>query len=213
LGIGNFFEGYWVKIIKTSIMSEEKPFIDKEEEGTTDNNTGSDQPGSGTEENENSSTIMAEMEESPAKLSLEDELADHKDKYIRLYSDFENFKRRTSKERAELFRSAGQEVITALLPVLDDFERTMKAIENTKDTDTIKEGIYLVQQKLKTILAQKGLKEMDVKGKNFDADFHEAITNIPAPDESLKGKVVDEAEKGYFLNDKVIRYAKVVVGE
>lgn len=148
-----------------------------------------------------------------AKLSLEDELAEMKDKYLRLYSDFENFKRRTSKERVEFFKTAGQEIITAMLPVLDDFERATKAMDTAQDVAAVKEGVTLVHHKLKNILTQKGLKEMEAQGKDFDADFHEAITNIPAPSPELKGKVVDAVEKGYFLGDKVIRYAKVVVGE
>jgi molecular chaperone GrpE len=148
-----------------------------------------------------------------AKLSLEDELAEMKDKYLRLYSDFENFKRRTSKERVEFFKTAGQEIITAMLPVLDDFERATKSMDTAKDVSAVKEGVTLVHHKLKNILTQKGLKEMEAQGKDFDADFHEAITNIPAPSPELIGKVVDAVEKGYFLGDKVIRYAKVVVGE
>jgi molecular chaperone GrpE len=148
-----------------------------------------------------------------AKLSLEDELAEMKDKYLRLYSDFENFKRRTSKERVEFFKTAGQEIIAAMLPVLDDFERATKSMDTAKDVSAVKEGVTLVHHKLKNILTQKGLKEMEAQGKDFDADFHEAITNIPAPSPELKGKVVDAVEKGYFLGDKVIRYAKVVVGE
>jgi molecular chaperone GrpE len=161
---------------------------------------------------ENASTPEQETEVT-AKLSLEDELAEMKDKYLRLYSDFENFKRRTSKERVEFFKTAGQEIITAMLPVLDDFERATKSMDTAKDVSAVKEGVTLVHHKLKNILTQKGLKEMEAQGKDFDADFHEAITNIPAPSPELKGKVVDAVEKGYFLGDKVIRYAKVVVGE
>lgn len=161
---------------------------------------------------ESASTLVAETEVT-AKLSLEDELSEMKDKYLRLYSDFENFKRRTSKERVEFFKTAGQEIITAMLPVLDDFERATKAMDTAQDVAAVKEGVTLVHNKLKSILSQKGLKEMEAQGKDFDADFHEAITNIPAPSPELKGKVVDAVEKGYFLGDKVIRYAKVVVGE
>jgi len=161
---------------------------------------------------ENASAPISETE-ATAKLSLEDELAEMKDKYLRLYSDFENFKRRTSKERVEFFKTAGQEIITAMLPVLDDFERATKSMDTAKDVSAVKEGVTLVHHKLKNILTQKGLKEMEAQGKDFDADFHEAITNIPAPSPELKGKVVDAVEKGYFLGDKVIRYAKVVVGE
>ncbi len=140
------------------------------------------------------------------------ELTEVQDKYIRLYSEFENYKRRTTKERADLLRSANQETLVSLLPVLDDFERAMKSINAVEGNDAMKIGIELVYGKLKTTLTQKGLKEMETNGKEFDVEFHEGITNIPAPTEDLKGKVIDTLEKGYFLNEKVIRFAKVVVG-
>lgn len=184
-------------------MSEEKTTENTNEEMISEQDTLNDE-----------TSIPADLEtEVTAKLSLEDELAEMKDKYLRLYSDFENFKRRTSKERIDLYKTAGQEIITAMLPVLDDFERANKSMEKAKDIIAVKEGIALVHNKLKNILIQKGLKEMESEGKDFDADFHEAITKIPAPSPELKGKVVDAVEKGYFLGDKVIRYAKVVVGE
>ena len=135
------------------------------------------------------------------------------DKYLRLYADFENFKRRTSNERIELFKTANQEVLVSLLPVLDDFERALKSMQSATEVESIKAGIELVQSKLASTLQSKGLKAMDAQGKPFDPDFHEAITKIPAPTEELKDKVVDEVEKGYFLGEKVIRFAKVVVGE
>ncbi|WP_295768514.1 nucleotide exchange factor GrpE [uncultured Mucilaginibacter sp.] len=147
-----------------------------------------------------------------AEAKLKDDLAQANDKYLRLYAEFDNFKRRTTKERVELLQTAGKEVIVSLLPVLDDFERAIKATETATDVSAVKEGIALVQSKLKNILTQKGLKEMEAKGTTFDADIHEAITNIPAPTDDLKGKVVDELEKGYYLGDKVVRYAKVIVG-
>ena len=143
---------------------------------------------------------------------LRAEVAELNNKFLRLYAEFDNFKRRTSKERIELLQTAGKDVLTSLLPVLDDFERALKSMGTATDVNAVKEGIELVQSKLKNILTQKGLKEMESKGTTFDADFHEAITNIPAPSEDLKGKVIDEVEKGYYLNDKVIRFAKVVVG-
>jgi molecular chaperone GrpE len=141
------------------------------------------------------------------------ELTEVQDKYIRLYSEFENYKRRTTKERSDLLRSANQETLVSLLPVLDDFERAMKSINAVEDNDAMKTGIELVYGKLKTTLTQKGLKEMETNGKEFDVEFHEGITKIPAHTEDLKGKVIDTLEKGYFLNEKVIRFAKVVVGE
>ena len=148
---------------------------------------------------------------SSAEDKLRDELAQANDKYLRLYAEFDNFRRRTTKERVELLQSAGKEVIVSMLPVLDDFERALRAMETATDVIPIKEGVALVQNKLKHILTAKGLKEMTTKGLAFDPELHEAITNIPAGDE-MKGKVVDELEKGYFLNDKVARFAKVVVG-
>ncbi len=147
-----------------------------------------------------------------AEDKLKEELALANDKFLRLYAEFDNYKRRTSKERVELLQTAGKDVIVSLLPVLDDFERASRAIENAKDVASVKEGVSLVYNKLKNLLAQKGLKEMVSKGEVFDADIHEAVTNIPAPTDAMKGKIVDVLEEGYLLNDKVIRFAKVVVG-
>jgi molecular chaperone GrpE len=140
---------------------------------------------------------------------LKAELAATQEKYLRLYSEFENFKRRTTKERADLFKSANQEVMISMIPVLDDFERAMAAISAEAD----KKGIELIYNKFKNTLTQKGLKEMEAKGLAFDPDFHEAITKVPGMGEDMKDKVVDVLEKGYFLGDKVIRFAKVVIGE
>jgi len=163
--------------------------------------------------NEQQNTVTDEQTAPVAEADkLKEELAQANDKYLRLYAEFDNFKRRTTKERIEQNQTAGKEVIVALLPVLDDFDRALKAMGTTSDINAIKERVALVQHKLKNILSQKGLKEMESKGTTFDADLHEAITNIPAPSDDLKGKVVDELEKGYYLNDKVVRFAKVVVG-
>lgn len=147
-----------------------------------------------------------------AEEKLQQENAALNDKYLRLFAEFDNFKRRTQKERIELLQTAGKDVIVSLLSVLDDFDRANKAMENATDINSIREGINLVHQKLKNTLAQKGLKELESINTVFDTDHHEAITKIPAPNEDLKGKVIDELEKGYTLNDKVIRFAKVVVG-
>jgi molecular chaperone GrpE len=140
------------------------------------------------------------------------ELAELKDKYLRLAAEFDNYKRRTTKERADLFKSANQELMVALLPVLDDFERARNATA-TADADAVRESIDIIQTKLNKTLQQKGLTAMEAKGGAFDADLHEAITQIPAPSDDLKGKIVDEVEKGYYLGDKVIRHAKVVLGQ
>jgi molecular chaperone GrpE len=147
-----------------------------------------------------------------AEDKLKEELALANDKYLRLYAEFDNFRRRTQKERSELLQTAGKDVIVSLLPILDDFERAEKAMETSKDIDAVKQGVALVQSKLNNLLSQKGLKPMQSIGTEFDPDLHEAITNIPAPTDDLKGKVLDEMEKGYTLNDNVIRFAKVIVG-
>lgn len=146
-----------------------------------------------------------------AKIKVE--LASVQDKYLRLYSEFENYKRRTTKERADLFKSANQEVLLAMLPVMDDFERALEAMPSTDENQKIKEGIDLIYSKFKNTLVAKGVKEMEALGLAFDPDFHEAITKIPAQSEELKDKIVAILEKGYFLHDKVIRFAKVVIGE
>ena len=141
------------------------------------------------------------------------EVAELKDKLLRLYSEFENYKKRTFKERVELSKTAGVEMIIALLPLLDDFDRALKSIDNTTDINSLKDGVILIQSKFKNILSQKGLEEMTSTGTVFNTDLHDAITNATAPSEEMKGKVMDEVEKGYLLNGKVIRHAKVVVGQ
>jgi len=143
---------------------------------------------------------------------LQAELAETRDKFLRIYSEFDNYKKRTQRERLDLLKSASADVVIALLPVLDDFDRALKAIETNGTDSAVKSGVELIFNKLKGILEIRGLKRMVSIGEEFNVDHHEAITNIPAPDENLKGKVVDEAESGYFLNDKVIRHAKVIVG-
>ena len=144
---------------------------------------------------------------------LEQEVVKLNDKYLRLYSEFDNYRKRTLKERIELGKSAASDLITSLLPVLDDFERAMDAMENSENIENANiEGINLVYTKFKNILSLQGLELMKAKGEEFDTDFHEALTNIPAPTPDMKGKVVDVIQNGYLLNGKVIRYAKVVVG-
>ena len=156
--------------------------------------------------------LVGEFEEDSEVVKLRHEFGEMKDKYLRLYSEFDNFRRRTTKERVDLLKTANQELMGALLPVLDDLERARTAMKDAQDVEAIKEGVELVFNKIDTILQQKGLKPMQSIGENFNAELHEAITQIPAPDEKLKGKIVNEVEKGYFLNDKVIRFAKVIIG-
>jgi molecular chaperone GrpE len=140
------------------------------------------------------------------------ELAELKDKYLRLYADFENFRRRTAKEKMDMLAHANEGMLVALLPVVDDFERAMKSVETTDDLAAVKEGINLIYNKLNRTLESKGLKPMTAQGEPFNADLHESITQFPAPSDDQKGKVIDEIERGYYLNDKVIRFAKVIVG-
>ena len=145
---------------------------------------------------------------------LEKEVNELKDKQLRIFAEFENFKKRTAKERIDLFRNAGIEFFESMLTILDDFDRASKHHDSITDPDEIKKGINLIHTKLLGILKQKGLSVMNSSvGSKFDTDFHEAITQIPAPSKDMKGKVIDQTEKGYLLNDKVIRYAKVVVGK
>ncbi|MBD1421504.1 nucleotide exchange factor GrpE [Sphingobacterium chuzhouense] len=145
---------------------------------------------------------------------LQQELANANDKYTRLFAEFDNYKKRTSKERVDLIQSASKDVLAKLLPILDDFDRALAAMETAQDIESVKQGVDLVNQKFRKILANEGLKEMEnLIGEPFDAEYQEAITAIPAPSEELKNKVIDVVEKGYFLNDKVIRFAKVVIGQ
>ncbi|TSA27721.1 MAG: nucleotide exchange factor GrpE [Bacteroidetes bacterium] len=152
-------------------------------------------------------------EEPESAETADEKIAELNDRYLRLYSEFDNYRRRTLKEKIELSKTASADLITGLLPILDDFERAIRAFSETNGYDSsLKEGVILIYNKFLTILTQKGLEQMKTIGEPFDTDFHEAITNVPAPSPDLKGKVVDEVEKGYLLNGKVIRYAKVVVG-
>ena len=162
----------------------------------------------------NEAAAAVEIEDDEDELAkYKADLEKEKDKFLRLFAEFENYKRRTSKERVELFKTAGQEVMQAMLPVLDDFDRAMTEIQKAKDKN-LQKGVELISNKLRETLKAKGLKQMEVKtGDAFDADLHEAITQIPAPKDSLKGKIVDVIESGYQLGEKIIRYPKVVVGQ
>lgn len=146
-------------------------------------------------------------------VKLKGDLQEQKDKYLRLFAEFDNYKRRTAKERVELIQTAGKEVITSLLDVLDDSERAEKQIQSATDINQIKEGVLLVFNKLRTTLQNRGLKAMQSINTDFDVEKHEAITEIPVPSPEQKGKVVDEVTKGYYLNDKLIRFAQVIVGK
>ena len=162
---------------------------------------------------ENNPQVNENQDIDEVKSTSEELIQLEKDKYLRLFAEFENYKKRTSKERIELFKTASQELMTSLLPIMDDFDRGLTEIKKVKDKELLK-GMQLINDKFKNTLTQKGLTEIEVnKGDVFDAEIHEAITQIPAPSDKLKGKVIDAVEKGYKLGDKIIRYPKVVIGQ
>lgn len=157
-----------------------------------------------------------EAGDTPLEVQLEKVKAEHaalKDKYLRLFAEFDNYKKRTVKERLELMKTASSDTMQVLLPVLDDFDRAKKNADDENTQEVFSEGVALVYHKLYSALESKGLRPMETNGQDFDPELHEAITEIPAPSEDMKGKIIDTVERGYFLNDKIIRYAKVVVGK
>jgi molecular chaperone GrpE len=155
-----------------------------------------------------------QVEEMSVEEQLKEELGKEKDKFLRLFAEFENYKKRTSKERIDLFKTASEDVMLAMLPVLDDFERALTHIEDDKEAEELRKGVLLIYNKLMTTLNQKGLERIEINpGDVFNADMHEAITQIPAPSDDMKGKIVDVIEKGYKLGEKVIRFPKVVIGQ
>lgn len=166
-----------------------------------------------TTESSQTEKTSEEQKETNSSDEYQAKINELNDKYLRLYSEFDNYRKRTAKEKMEFMKTAGEDVFKALLPILDDFERAIKSNTEIKDIEAVKEGFNLIYNKLKNSLTQKGLEEMNSTGETFNADIHEAITNVPAPSEDMKGKVVDELEKGYSLNGKIIRFAKVVIGQ
>jgi len=165
-------------------------------------------------EDQTTTTEEAELELRTPEEQLQDQLVAEKDKFMRLFAEFENYKKRTTKERIELFKTASQDVMVSMLPVLDDFERALAHIEDDKEAEELRKGVLLIYNKLVNTLEQKGLSKIDVRqGDTFDADNHEAITQIPAPTDDLKGKIIDVVERGYKLGEKVIRFPKVVIGQ
>lgn len=144
---------------------------------------------------------------------LNNELAESKDKYLRLVAEFDNFRKRTAKERIELMQTANKDVLLSMLEVLDDIDRAADSMNKATDVQALREGVDLIFTKFRSTLLSKGLKAMDSKNEDFDVELHEAITEIPAPTPEMEGKVIDEVQKGYFLNDKIVRHAKVVVGK
>ncbi|MCO4823012.1 MAG: nucleotide exchange factor GrpE [Flavobacteriaceae bacterium] len=159
-------------------------------------------------------TVVEDTEEISVEAQLQTELQNEKDKFLRLFAEFENYKKRTTKERIDLFKTASQDVMVSMLPVLDDFERALNHIEDDKEAEDLRKGVLLIYQKLLSTLEQKGLAVVKVKsGDVFNADDHEAVTQIPAPSKNMKGKIIDVIEKGYKLGDRVIRFPKVVIGQ
>ncbi len=202
-------------------MSEKEKVENQEQETVMDN---TDNHGSGKESSDvqgnNESTSSNTKDSQEDKKEEVDQLTELQtkydtlnDKYLRLYSEFENFRRRTAKEKLDLMKNAGADMVAEILPVIDDFDRAINSNEKGTDEEALKEGFKLIHHKLLHLLEGKGLKPMNSINQPFDTEYHEAITNIPAPSEDMKGKVIDVAEKGYFFNDKVLRYAKVVVGQ
>ena len=195
------------KLLNLITMSEEKELNEQTHSET------SSEINETAEAVENSSAENIEQEEIKTEPTPEEKLAELNDRYLRLYSEFDNYRKRTNKEKIDLIATASAGVLKELITTLDDFERAIANNENVEDLTTLKEGFHLIYNKLKTTLENKGLKAMLAKGESFDSELHEAIANIPAPSEDLVGKIVDDVEKGYYLHDKVIRYAKVVVGQ
>jgi len=172
------------------------------------------QPKSGSKKSEKEVKDEKEVKEEKKDVKTDKEIiAELNDKYLRLAAEYDNYRRRTLKEKMDLSKSAGEDILVNILPVMDDFERGLVTIDQAKDINAVKEGIHLIYNKFREFLKQRGIKEIEAKEKEFDTDLHEAITKIPAPNEELKGKVVDVVEKGYYLNEKIIRFSKVVIGE
>jgi molecular chaperone GrpE len=152
-------------------------------------------------------------QEKKREKSDKEKLAELQDRYLRLQAEYDNYRKRTLREKMELTRSAGEDILQGLLPVMDDFERALQSIDEAENAEAFKDGVHLIYGKFKEFLRQQGVKEMESQDQEFDTDKHEAISKVPAPSEDMKGKVVDVVQTGYYLNDKVLRYAKVVVGE
>jgi molecular chaperone GrpE len=186
---------------KKSTMSEDKDTNVEENEFVQNEDQTS------TEDNQETIT------EAPKELTAEEKLAELNDRFLRLYAEFDNYRKRTNKEKVDIITNANAGVLADLLPVMDDFERAILNNQQADNLEVVKEGFQLISNKFKAILEAKGLKQMQAKGTAFDSELHEAIANIPAPSKKEVGKVIDDVEKGYYLNDKVIRFAKVVVGQ
>jgi len=194
---------------QTQSSKKKKSFFSRphKEEPIKDETTGE------TSENGDETVESSVVPEAGKVNELEQKLAESNDKFLRLFSDFDNFRKRTAREKIEMAKTASSDLILQLIPVIDDFERAIKAMENSGEaTLPFRQGVELIYNKFWSILERQGVKPIEAIGQEFDTDYHEALTNIPASDETMKGKVIDQIEKGYILGDKVIRFAKVVVG-
>jgi molecular chaperone GrpE len=197
-------------------MSKQDKEIDKEKDKPID---GKEVTSGSEAEKKKNKEVKDEKDEKPDQVeekkepSAEEKLAELQDRYLRLSAEFDNYRKRTLKERMDLLKSANEELISKILPVMDDFERAIQQIDEAKDIEALKQGVHLIHNKFSGFLSQEGVKEIEALHKDFDTDIHEAVTKIPAPEKKLKGKVVDVIQKGYYLNDKVIRFSKVVIGE
>lgn len=199
---------------KNTKADKEKTAIEAEEKEQTANTTQQEVTAANEELKDKKEPRKSKKDKPTDKIvELEEALAKRDDQYLRLQAEFDNYRKRTLKEKMELTKSAGESILVNILPVMDDFERALTLMQDTSEANSIKEGIDLIYKRFSEFLKQNGIKEIESKEKDFDTDLHEAITKIPAPSDELKGKVVDVIQKGYLLNDKVIRYAKVVIGE
>jgi len=212
-GYGSIFAASKSKFLNSGTMTEDKAKVNEQLENETPDLT---------EQHEESAQHKKESkkDKSHKKNKVEEqleqtesELLELKDKHIRLQAEFDNYRKRTLKERMELLKTASESLLVSILPVIDDFDRAMQSIDLVEEDSHLKDGVKLIYSKFQDFLKQNGVKEIEAKEQNFDTDLHEAITKIPAPTEELKGKIVDVVQKGYYLNDKVIRFSKVVIGE
>ncbi len=193
-------------------MTEDKAKVNEQHEQETLENGAQEEP-STTKKDSKKDKIHKKSKVEEQLEKTENEILELKDKHIRLQAEFDNYRKRTIKERMELLKTASESVLVNILPVIDDFDRALQTLESVQEENHVREGVNLIYNKFQEFLKQNGVKEIEARGKDFDTDLHEAITKIPAPSEDLKGKIVDVIQKGYYLNDKVIRFSKVVIGE
>lgn len=193
-------------------MTEDKAKVNEQHEQETLENGAQEEP-STTKKDSKKDKIHKKSKVEEQLEKTENEILELKDKHIRLQAEFDNYRKRTIKERMELLKTASESVLVNILPVIDDFDRALQTLESVQEENHVREGVNLIYNKFQEFLKQNGVKEIEARGKDFDTDLHEAITKIPAPSEDMKGKIVDVIQKGYYLNDKVIRFSKVVIGE